>query len=190
MEKTGFNDVIGVQIIKHPSLVFKAAIGSIWEWEHYRNGRLFDFYRDTNMMTAEGLTYLLGAGLSGDTQITAWYIALFEDDYTPLDGNTYSTPGFTESTAYDETTRPAWTEAGASAKAITNSASKATFTFNASKTIYGGALVGGGTGATTKDDQAGGGTLLCSSQFSTGSKAVVSTDVLKVTVTVTASNVA
>ena len=190
MEKNGYKDIFGVEIIRHPALVFKAAIGSVWEWEHYRKGKLIDFYRDTNLMVAEGLNYILDVALSGGTAITAFYIALFESDTTPADGDTYASPSFTETTAYDETTRQAWTEAGVSSKVITNSASKATFTFNASKTIYGGALVGGGTGADTKDDQAGGGKLICSSQFSTGSKAVVSTDVLKVTVTITASNVA
>jgi len=59
---------------------------------------------------------------------------------------------------------------------------------NATKTIYGAALVGGGTDPTVNTDTAGGGTLYCSAQFGVG-KAVVSTDVLKVTVTITAADV-
>lgn len=131
----------------------------------------------------------MDSALSGGSPITVWYVTTFEDDYTPLSTNTYASPGYTECTAYDEATRPAWTEAGVASKIITNSASKATFTFNATKTIYGGALVGGGTAASTKGDAAGGGKLICSSQFTTGEKSVVDDDVLKVTVTITGSNV-
>ena len=49
-------------------------------------------------------------------------------------------------------------------------------------------FVFGGTDADTKDDQAGGGTLICISQFTSGSKAVVNTDVLKITVSLTGSD--
>ncbi|GAG37639.1 unnamed protein product, partial [marine sediment metagenome] len=51
----------------------------------------------------------------------------------------------------------------------------------------GAALVGGGTAASTKDDQAGSGTLFCESQFSGGAEAVMSGSVLKVTVEITCS---
>jgi hypothetical protein len=167
-------------------------IWSIWDWEHWRkiNGiyRLIDEWRENNVCTDEGLTDLLGVHFSGDTQKTSWYISIFEDNYTPLITNTYATPGFTECTAYDETTRPQWQEAGATAKAISNTASKASFTFNASKTIYGGALVGGGTDPNTKGNTAGGGVLFCSSQFTSGSKAVVSTDILKVSVSLSVAD--
>jgi hypothetical protein len=55
--------------------------------------------------------------------------------------------------------------------------------------IYGAALVGGGTAATTKGNAAGGGTLYNISAFSTGSKPMASSDVLKVTVTLTIQDV-
>ena len=66
-----------------------------------------------------------------------------------------------------------WDEAGVPGgiKVITNSASKADFTMNASKTIYGGFLVGGI--ATVADTKGGtGGTLKAASEFG-ASRAVI-----------------
>ena len=185
----GMSAKIDADIIRSAQLFEKLKIFSIWEWEHYRAGKLIDQWVDGNLMVDEGITYYLGSAFSAVTPIVLWYIALFEDDHSPAAGNTYAVPGFTETTAYDEATRPQWQEAGVAAKVLTNSANKASFTFNATKSIYGGALVGGGSTPTTKDDQAGGGTLICVSQFTSGSKAVVSTDVLKVTVSITGSDV-
>ena len=189
MEKQGFGSHSTAELIRSGSMAGKMAIGSRWEWEHWRDGKLISTWVEPNIMTDEGITYIMDSALSGASPITSWYVEVFENDYTPLSTNTYATPGFTACTAYDEATRPAWTEAGISSKIISNSASKATFTFNAGNMIYGGALVGGGSAASTKADAAGGGKLICSSQFTTGSKSVVSTDVLKVTVTITGSNV-
>ena len=74
------------------------------------------------------------------------------------------------------------------AQSMTNTASKATFTMNATKTIYGAALVGGGTDGNTKGDTAGGGTLYAGAKFSS-SQAVVSSDVLQIVVTLTSADV-
>lgn len=174
----------------------KLKLGSIWEWEQWRpvsarSGAwsLVDSWEEHNICTDEGINHVLDAAFSGGTQITAWYVAIFEDDHTPAAGDTYATPGYTESTAYDEATRPQWQEAGVTSKSITNSANKASFTINATKTIYGGALVGGGSAPSTKGDSAGGGKLYCVAQFSSGSKAVVDDDVLKVTITINGSDV-
>jgi len=94
-------------------------------------------------------------------------------------------PVFTECTAYDEATRVQWQQGVAAAGVITNTLIKASLTFNDVKNIYGAALVGGGTAAGTKNDQAGGGTLFCESQFSGGAEAVMSGSVLKVTIEIT-----
>jgi len=184
-EKAKMGDRVDAYIEKFSDIISGAKLFSIWDWEHYRQGILIDQWIERNLCTDEGLNHVLDVAFSAATQITTWYIAPFEDDHTPAAGNTYATPGFTECTAYDEANRVTWQEAGPSAKVITNTANKASFTFNDTKTIYGGALFGGGTDADTKDDQAGGGTLYCVSQFTSGSKAVVSTDVLKVTIALT-----
>lgn len=178
--------IIPINLIEKPQEKF--LVRSIWDWEHYRDGKLVDEWKENNICTDEGLTALLDIMFSSGTQLTSWYVLIFETDTTPAAGTTYAVPVWTECTAYAEATREAWVEAGVSAKSITNSASKAEFTMNATKTIYGAGLVAGGTDANTKGDAAGGGTLYSASKFGT-SKPVENLDVLKATVTLTSSDV-
>lgn len=163
-------------------------IGGIFQIECFDHlGRLNWSEKAQNLVTNQGLNHLLDVLAHGTTQINPWYVVIFEDNHTPAAGDTYATPGYTESTAYDEANRPEYQEAAASGQSITNSANKATFTINATKTIYGAALVGGGSAASTKGDTAGGGTLLCSVQFSS-SKSVEDDDTLNVTYTLSAAD--
>lgn len=188
MHKVVIKAKISAEVEKQTSACQNAIISSIWGFECFdKDGNLKWEETQHNLCTDEGLNALLDVMFHASTQITTWYIALFEDDYTPLTTNTYAVPGYTESSAYTEATRQEFVEAAASGKVLSNTASKASFTMNATKTIYGGALVGGGTGASTKADTAGGGTLYCSSKFDTA-KPVEATNVLKVTVTLTGAD--
>lgn len=184
MENLGINDNFNAEVIRQFGIAEQPQIGSIWAWEHWRDGKLIDSWAERNLMAYEGLNHILDVTFSDATQITDWYIAIFEDDFTPASNNTYAVPHYTESTAYTEANRPGWQEGGVTARSITNSANKASFSINATKTIYGASLVGGGTGADTKGDAAGGGTLMCVSRFATGGKSVENGDTLKVTVTI------
>jgi hypothetical protein len=167
----------------------RAAIFSIWDVECYdKDGNLKWTEHVHNLVTNQGLDHILETQFKSGTQITTWYVCIFNDDYTVLAANTYASKGFTESTAYAETVRPTWVGGTVSGQSVDNSASKATFTMNASETIYGAALVGG-VGADVKNDSADtDGRMYCSAQFS-ASKSVVADDVLKVTVTLTSSSV-
>ena len=187
MENTNIKDRIDAYRESNRGELGSFGFFNEWEFEIWRKGKLIDSWKQKNTCSAEGLNALLDIMFHGSTQITTWYIAIFESDTTPADGTTYATPVYTESTAYDEATRPAFNEAAASGKSITNSANKAEFTIDATKTIYGAALVGGGTGATTPGDAAGGGTLFCASKFAS-SKAVEDDDVLKVQITITVAD--
>ena len=158
-----------------------------YEVEHWRDGKLLSRTIDSNTCTAEGLNALLDIMFHASTQITTWYVEIFESDTTPSDTTTYAVPVYTPSSAYDEATRPEYEEAAASSKVTTNSANKATFTISDTKTIHGAALVGGGSAATTKADVAGGGTLFSASKFS-ASKPVVDNDVLTVTISITVAD--
>lgn len=164
-----------------------ARIGGYFEVVHRRNGKVLSREKVHNLVTNEGLDHILDVILNGATQITTWYVALFEDDHAVAAGDTYAVPGYTECTAYDEGTRQEYEEAAASSQSITNSANKATFTMSDTKTVYGAALVGGGTDGSTKGNTAGGGTLLCAAQFSS-SKSVEDDDTLEVTYTVSAAD--
>jgi hypothetical protein len=175
----------------------RAAIFSVWEIEHYRPNPvtgeldLLSTEKVHNLVTNQGLDDILDAYFTSGDQKTTWYVAIFDDDYTVLATNTYQSKGFSESTDYDESTRPTWSGGTVSGQSVDNSASKATFTMNATTDIYGAALVGG-EDADTKNDSSAGSTppniMYCSAQFS-AMKSVVDDDVLKVTVTLTASSV-
>ena len=174
----------------------KFNLGAIFHCEHWRENQIIGEHHAENLCPDEFINYMLDAGLSDATQLVDGYVLIFNDNHTPSASDTYATPGFTESTAYDETTRPAWVEAGVSSKSITNSASKATFTMTGVDTsIYGAALVLG-VHATdgnidTKDDQsASPGVLGPEAQFTGGAvTGIVDDDVLKVYITITGSDV-
>lgn len=187
ISKAGMGDKIDAQLIRTASLAETLALGGNVLFEHYRKGRLIDRDLVHNKITNEGLNELLDVMFKSATQITAWYVVLFEDDYTPDGDETYAVPEYTECTAYDESDRPAWQGGSVSGQSVDNSANRASFTMNATKTLYGAALVGGGTDADTKSDTAGGGTLYNLARFSS-SKSVVSTDEVKITITLTSSS--
>jgi hypothetical protein len=147
----------------------------VFELEHRRNGKLIGRDISSNIVTTEGLNYLLSVGLAGGSQVSPWYVALFEGNYTPVAGLTAATftAAATECTTYDESARVAYVEGTASGGVIDNSASRAVFTMNATKTIYGGALLSVSTKSSTS------GTCLAAARFSS-SRAVVDDDELSV----------
>lgn len=165
----------------------KFLVQSVWDIEHIRDGVVIDHSIEQNTCSDEGLNALLDIMFHGDTQITTWYVEIFESNTTPNGDTTYAVPVYTPSTSYDEATRPAYVEAAASSKVTTNSANKAVFTISATKTIYGAALVGGGSAATTKGDTAGGGKLFAAAKFG-AAKSCIDDDILRVTITLTAAD--
>jgi hypothetical protein len=168
-------------------------IHSRWNFECYDSqGNLkWAEYDRPNIMTHEGLDFILDVMFHGTANVTKWYMAIIESDTAAAATMTYAIPVYTECTAYTAAARPEFIEAAASGQAITNSANKASYTMNAAKTLYGGALVGGGTGVDTAEipgntaDAAG--KLMCYSKFST-SKPVEDTDVFKCWCTITAAH--
>lgn len=158
-------------------------VGGYFTYEHIRDGKVIDTWKEKNIVVNQGLNYILEAALSGGTVNTTHYVGLFSNNYTPNNAGVGTlVTDLTEVNAkYNETTRPTWSEAGASSQTISNSASPAAFTFNASETIYGAFLISNNTkGGTT-------GTLIAASKFAS-SRAVVLNDVLNVTYTLSASS--
>lgn len=165
----------------------KFALSGKWTVTHKDvKGNILSVEKFDNLITNEGINYLLNAGLHGGTAISAWYIAPWSTNTTTTTSNTYATPGNTETTAYSESTRQEWAEGAASSQSVTN-ATAATITASGTVTIYGFGIVGGGTGATTKGDAAGGGTLLSSGLFASG-KALSSGETLDLTYTLSGAN--
>lgn len=148
-------------------------------WYHgkiVRDGKVIDEWEDHNLVGTEGLNHILGVELAGTTQVTSWYLAPYEANATPSASWTAAnfTANSTECTAYTNSTRVTWTPGSASGGVISNTASPATFTFNATKTIYGAGLLSVSTKSSTS------GVLFSASLFSSA-KSVVNLDQLILT---------
>lgn len=159
--------------------------------EHWRKGQMIGKYEVPNLIVNQGKNKLLDVMFHATTQITTWYILLIDGAGSPTvaAGDTYAqingTNGWDEFDEYDEATRQEWTEGAAASQSITN-ASPVVFTISASGSVFGLALVGGGTTPSTKNDAAGGGTLWNAVAFTGGTVSVADDDQLKVTYTVNA----
>lgn len=149
-----------------------------------RNGVVIDEWTEKNLVTNEGLNSLLNIMFNSAAQITTWYTGVFEGNYTPTNSVTAATiaSAATECTAYTSSTRPEYTEAASTAQYTTNAANRASFVFNAAKTIYGAFLVSSNTKNGTS------GVLFSAARFGT-SKAVESGDELLLTYGFSASSV-
>lgn len=163
--------------------VARVRIGGVFEHEVIRDGKSLGVHRDHNIVVNEGLNHILDVQFHAATQITTWYVGIFEGNYTPLATDTAAniTANSTECTAYDEATRVEYVEAAPSGQSITNSASKATFTMNASKTVYGAFIASASAKSATT------GKLFAASKFS-AARAVVDNDSLLLTYTISCSD--
>ena len=153
--------------------------GSVEEWD------------TKNPVVNQGLNYILGAGLAGGSQITAWYLALFTGNYTVLASDTASVIASNASelaaTYYTAGARQVWTpnSSTVTGQSTSNSSAAASFTFqNISSpptNIYGAFLVSSATAVGT------GGSLFSGAQFAS-LKGVANGDVLQITYTYTAAS--
>lgn len=162
----------------------KIKVGGVFTGQLIRNGVVIDEFQDHNLVVNEGLNRLLNVMFNGATQSSTWYLGVFEGNYTPVGTVTAATiaSAATECTAYTATTRPEYTEATSTAQSTTNSAARASFIFNATKSIYGAFLISDNTKAGTS------GYLFSAARFS-GVKNVESGDELLLTYTFNASSV-
>lgn len=136
-----------------------------------------------NLVTNEGLNYLLTAGLadtgSPAAQITSWFIGLTDGTPTAAAGDTLAShSGWTEVSAYDESGRQGWTAGSVSSQSVSNSSSATTFTISTDSTTVGGAFLASVSSGTS-------GKLYAVGAFSGGDKALSDGDTLSVTATFT-----
>ena len=137
-----------------------------------------------NLVVNVGLQDMNAKFFSGSSYTAAWYIGIYgaAASNTPAAGDTMSSHGgWTENTSYSQATRPVCTFGTATTadpSVITNSASPATFSINATTTVGGAFLTSNNTkGGTT-------GILFSASDFSSpGDRSVVSGDSVNVTYT-------
>lgn len=148
---------------------------------HDKDGNLKWVAEEHNLVVNVGLQYMAGVALTSTSQITSWYIGLYGSGSTnnPAATDTLAShAGWTEITPYSGN-RPAATFAAATnanPSVVTNTASKAQFTINATATVGGAFLCSAASGTS--------GTLFSAADFSSpGDRSVVSGDVLSVTYT-------
>jgi len=180
MNKSNCKAIFGADAIYQKQLQQFAMCDNLWLVECFRKDKKIWETTWHNLVTTEGRNYLLDVGFKSGGAFATWYISLYEDDYTPAAVDTYAVPGFNETTAYDEANRVTWQAGAVAAAEVSNSANKASFTFNATKNIYGGALVS----FATKDDVAEAGAVMYASGRFDSTKPVDSGDIVKITTTV------
>lgn len=134
-----------------------------------------------NLVTNEGLDYLLTSGLTGGTQITSWRIALIKSNTPITAAMTYAVPVYTEIAGADvtESNRAIWTPGAVVSQLVDNVSNAGVYTSNATFTAFGLALVGGGGAPETIANVAGGGSLYAAGIFDV-QRDLIATDVLQV----------
>jgi hypothetical protein len=152
--------------------------------DHFRDGKLLHHCdQGGNTFTTEGMARILNIVFRAQTTEAAIYVGIFKNNVTPAVGDTAAvklgaagTYGECQDADYDSpaTNKPAYTIASTSTASCTNAASAASFTMNASITVYGAFL------STAAAKTATTGTLFCAKAFSS-SRAVIADDVLSVT---------
>ena len=132
--------------------------------ELIKDGHVVDVTEETNIMPQEAIDHIASLIRGGGAvPISSWYLGLFESNYVPdasvSASDLQATVG--ESVAYDETARQDFTNAYDGTGFISNVASVAEFTMNATKNIYGAFIVSNATKGGTA------GLLLSIARFST-----------------------
>ena len=148
-----------------------------------RHGRPLWKEQFANLVVDEGLNDSLDRYFTGSSYTAAWYVGLTAGSPTFAAEDTMNShSGWTEVTDYSETTRQQANFGAASGGSIDNSANRAEFNINADGTVIGGCFL------TTSDVKGGTvGTLYGGGAFSGGNRTLGSGDLLRVTVTCTAS---
>ena len=182
IEKLKAQDTVAGGLVASTGSLENASATGKYTVECYdKDGNLKWTAESKNLVVNAGLQYMAGSALTGTSPITTWYLGLYGSGSTnnPAAGDTMSShAGWTEVTAYSESTRPTATFAAATLanpSVVTNTASKAVFTINGT-TVVGGAFL-------TSNNTKGGttGTLFSAADFgSPGDRSVVSGDILNV----------
>jgi hypothetical protein len=137
-------------------------------------------FRDAyhNIVVNQGLDDLLSIMLASGTQDTTWFIGLTSGTPTAAAGDTLAShAGWTEVSNYTQVNRVAWVPGAVASASVSNTASPAAFTINATVTVGGSFLAGVNTGTA--------GRLYSAGAFTAGNKLLNNLDSLSVTNTFT-----
>ena len=163
--------------------MIESVLGTGFEYlvEVVKDGEVVDSGIEHNVMPQQSVDHIASLIRGGGASpISNWYIGVFESNYTPdnttVAGDLQTQAG--ESVAYDESSRPSWTNSYDGDALIANASSRAEFTMNATKNIYGAFIVSSQTKGGT------GGILLSIARFSSP-REVDSGSVLRITAGIT-----
>ena len=179
------NDVVGSTVVANGGAQDAlSAKGYYTVVCHDKDGNLKWEARSENLVVNVGLQDMNAKYFTGSSYTAAFYLGLYgaAASNNPAAGDTMSShAGWTEVTAYSQSTRPACsfgTPTTANPSVATNSGSPATFSINGTTTVGGAFLTTNNTkGGTT-------GTLFSAADFqSPGDRSVVNGDTLTVTYT-------
>ncbi len=179
------NDVVGSTVVSNGGAQDGlSAKGQYKVVCHDKDGNLKWEAETENLVVNVGLQDMNARYFTGSSYTAAFYLGLYgaAASNSPAAGDTMSSHGgWTEVTAYSQSTRPACTfgtPTTANPSVATNSASAATFSINGTTTVGGAFLTTNNTkGGTT-------GTLFSAADFqSPGDRSVVNGDTLTVTYT-------
>lgn len=178
LDKAKPADSVAANITKNSDFGGSVTTGGIYTVECYdANGNLKWEDEFHNLVTNVGLKDINEKYLSGSAYTAAWYIGLVNATPTFAGGDTAAShAGWTENTAYTQTTRPPLSfGASTTANPSVITATAAVFTMNATATIAGAFVISNNTKAGTT------GTLFSEGTFTGGSKSVASGDTLNIT---------
>jgi hypothetical protein len=135
-------------------------VGGFFEFTCYdADGNVKWVDRVHNLVANVGLQHILDVLFAGTTQVTTWYVGLTAESPVPAAGDMLAShSGWTEFSDYADN-RKEYVDVR-SDQSVTNSASKASFSINASGTVGGGFLASASTGTS--------GTLLSCAALSGG----------------------
>lgn len=168
-------------LMMHEAMMLRKGFGARFTFECFSpDGKLRWIDGTDNIVVNTGLDDVLDKYLKGSAYSAGFFVGL-KDTTAAVAGDTMGTKGFTELTPYSNATRPALTLGTVSGQSVDNSASKASFTINATATV-GGAFV------TTNSTKAGTTGILFGAADFASSRSVQSGDTLNVTVTITAAS--
>ena len=182
MNELGFESKASVSLTRQRGVESSVSPQGHFTVEHIRDGEILQTYKFPNGVTNVGKDNILEVAFHSGTQITAWHVGLINlASFTALAAADVmnSHTGWIYFTSYTESTRVAWAADAAASQAISNS-TPATFNINATGTVKGVFLTSDNTKSGTS------GTLWATALF-TADVAVVNTDQLKVTYTVSAA---
>ena len=184
-EKSKAVDVVTAGVSAQSGAVDKVKAGGVFKVQCFDKDGLLKWEAEShNLVVNGGLQDMNAKYFTGSSYTATWYLGLYGSGSTnnPAAGDTMSShAGWTEVTAYSQSTRPTCTfgtPTTANPSVATNSASPATYSINATTTVGGAFLTSNNTkGGTT-------GTLFSAADFSSpGDRSVVSGDTLTVTYT-------